>query len=73
MKATVESTNQMHLREGGPNGRLWEGITEGGVKFVLVVSGIAVLNGSDTSEFGDELIGAVEVAVHMAGPPEFVQ
>lgn len=55
MKATVESTDQIVTIEGYATGRVWKGITEGGVAFELLVTRVAVDKDADVSQFEREL------------------
>lgn len=58
MKATLESTSKIvTLQIGGADvpARVWEGVTENGVKCHAFVTRIAVSNDGDASEFERDL------------------
>ena len=58
MKASVESTGAIvpvTTSRGGIQARVWRGVTEGGVKFELLVVRVAVDRGADAAEFERDL------------------
>jgi len=61
MKILIESTSEMVelVAEPGSNvvvpARVWQGVTDGGVKVQLLVTRLAVLPGEDCSQFEKEL------------------
>jgi len=54
MKLTIESTTQI-VNADGIDCRVWEGVTERGVKVVCLIPRIAVQNGQDHAQFEAEL------------------
>ena len=54
MKITIESTTRI-VTANGVECRVWEGVTERGVKIQALIPRIAVANGQDTSQFEAEL------------------
>lgn len=55
MKLTLESTTQL-VEVHGIEGRVWEGVTERGVKVQAVITRIAVARADDNSQFERELV-----------------
>jgi hypothetical protein len=62
MKANIESTTRLvnMMVRCGTNGhgmpaRIWQGVTEGGVKFYLFVTRVAVGKNADNAQFEAEL------------------
>lgn len=55
MKVTLESTTKIVIVDGGIECRVWEGITEKGVRVSALIPRIAVKNGDDASQFEAEL------------------
>lgn len=55
MKITIESTNKIVKTPEGRDARVWEGVTEAGVKCYLLVSQIAVHKDADNAQFEKEL------------------
>lgn len=59
MKATIESTTevvQVSDRMGGQAmARVWEGITEGGVRFTAYITQLQVRSDADRGEFARDL------------------
>jgi hypothetical protein len=58
MKITLESTNKIvtvTTPYGPATGRIWEGVSEGGVRCHAVISTIAVHKDEDGSQFSREL------------------
>jgi hypothetical protein len=60
MKITIESTSKIveivDLEHTTPvKARVWEGITESGIKVIALIPRIAVKNGQDISQFEAEL------------------
>lgn len=55
MTVTVHSTDQIVEINGGLKARLWEGVTEGGIKVQMLVPRIAALATEDLSQFDREL------------------
>lgn len=54
MKATIESTNQL-AEVNGLDVRVWNGRTENGVEFLAFITGVAVPEGHDCTQFEREL------------------
>lgn len=54
MKITITATHHITTLEG-VEGRVWHGVTEGGVKCYVFVHAIAVAEDDDTTEFEQEL------------------
>lgn len=54
MKMTIESTTQI-VEANGVKCRIWEGVTERGVKVQVLIPRVAVKNGQDTAQFEAEL------------------
>jgi hypothetical protein len=54
MKITIESTTKI-VSANGIDCRVWEGISEHGVRVVCLIPRIAVRNGQDTAQFEAEL------------------
>lgn len=54
MKLTIESTSKVVELNGVP-ARIWEGVSEGGVKVICFVTRIAVDRADDTRQFEAEL------------------
>lgn len=54
MKITLESTTRI-VRASGIECRVWEGVTERGVKIQALIPRIAVEDGEDMSQFEEEL------------------
>ena len=54
MKITIESTDQLTRIDGVPV-RIWEGVTEDGVRCKVMVHRLAVANDEDSSRFDREL------------------
>ncbi len=54
MKITIESTTRI-INASGIDCRVWEGITERGVKVQALIPRIAALAGEDLSQFEAEL------------------
>lgn len=54
MKITIESTTKI-VNASGVECRVWEGVTEGGVKVQCLIPRIAALAGEDLSQFEAEL------------------
>lgn len=63
MKATITSTDAMVETVPSPAGprnvpaRVWEGVTENGVKFVAYITCLQVRSDADNSQFERELKG----------------
>ena len=51
---TIESTTRV-VNADGIDCRIWEGVTEHGVKVQVLIPRIAVANGQDTAQFDREL------------------
>lgn len=53
MKATITSTDQIVpiSKDGRVQARVWEGVTEGGVRFTAYIANIQVLTTDDNAEF----------------------
>jgi hypothetical protein len=54
MKITLESTTKIVTIDGVP-ARVWEGLTEGGVRVVAFIPRVAVREADDSSEFDRDL------------------
>jgi hypothetical protein len=54
VKMTIESTTKV-VSANGIDCRVWEGVTERGVKVECLIPRIAVRNGQDTAQFEAEL------------------
>jgi hypothetical protein len=54
MKITVESTTQI-VNANGVDCRVWEGMTEHGLKITALIPRIAALAGQDLTQFETEL------------------
>ena len=54
MKVTLESTSQI-VNASGIDRRVWEGVTEHGVRVIALIPRLAVKNGQDVSQFEAEL------------------
>lgn len=54
MKATIESTDRI-ITHRGVEARVWEGVTESGVRFQALIARIAVRVDADNSQFQREL------------------
>lgn len=54
MKITIESTKKI-VKANGIDCRVWEGISERGVRVVVLIPRIAVVEGQDVSQFEQEL------------------
>lgn len=55
MKATIESTTKV-VNANGVDCRVWEGVTERGVKIQCLIARVAVAPGQDVAQFEAELI-----------------
>ena len=55
MRAMIESTDQIAIMGKAGRTRVWEGVTEGGVKFVAYVSMVQVADVEDQAEFERDL------------------
>lgn len=55
MTVTVHSTDQIVELQHGLKGRVWEGVTESGIKVQMIVPRIAALATENLSEFEREL------------------
>ena len=57
MKATIESTSEVVTidKAGNVKARVWEGVTEGGVKFTAYIPIVQVRSDDDNSQFEAEL------------------
>ena len=55
MRATIESTDQIAIMGKAGRTRVWEGVTENGVKFVAYVSMVQVADVEDQAEFERDL------------------
>lgn len=54
MKITIESTTKIVELDGIP-GRVWEGVSEGGVKIICFITRVAAQEGQDLNQFEAEL------------------
>lgn len=68
MTVTVHSTDQIVEINGGLKARVWEGVTESGVKVQMLVPRISALRTEDLSQFEREL---EEQPVPVSGPVSF--
>lgn len=64
MKIEIEATDKLTTIAGVPV-RLWEGITENGVKCKVFVHRIAVHNDEDPGEFERELVEQIPPGRHV--------
>lgn len=58
MKLTITNTDKvvtLHTDTGAVQARIWEGISEAGVKVECFITRVAVKNGQDMAEFEREL------------------
>lgn len=56
MKLTIESTSKVVMVNDRIPCRVWEGVSERGVRVVCLIPRIAVKNGQDQSQFEAELV-----------------
>ena len=64
MKISIEATDKLTRIDGVPV-RLWEGITEGGVKCKVFVHRIAVHKTEDSAQFEQELEELLPLGSHV--------
>lgn len=55
MKITIENTSEIVSLPNGTQGRIWDGVTESGVRCHLLVTRVAVHKDDDNSAFEREL------------------
>jgi hypothetical protein len=63
MKITIESTDELVTINGSVPARIWEGVSEGGVAVICLVTRIAVKKEADCTEFDRELAEQREPSV----------
>lgn len=64
MKIVIEATDKLTAIDGVPV-RLWEGITENGVKCKVFVHRVAVHNDEDPQQFERELVEQMLPGIHV--------
>lgn len=72
MKATIQSTTKLVQVNGVP-ARVWEGVSERGIRFHAYITRVAVNRGDDAQEFQMELQECQEPTEDVAAIPKAIQ